>query len=200
MKKFALALALSAAAVGSAQAEGFNLGVALGYGSNTYRAENDSVKTDESAKGVVGGLFGSYNMMVSEGDMPFIVGVEVGFDLSGVKGKNDSTGIKSKQKYSLQGVVTLGTKFGGAKTDLRLGYNYAGFEVKDATSKLKKKKGGFLVGLGVSGKVTESMTIGLTYDYTFFGKINFGTPTTYGAVVKQTPRTGVAKLRLAYSF
>ncbi len=194
MKKFALALALSAAAVGSAQADSFNLGLALGYGNTFVKMDDAGDKTELGARGVVGGLFGSYDMMVSEGENPFIVGVELGADLSGIKGKEEvGTVSELKQKYSLQGVVTLGTKFSGAKTDLRLGYNYARFEAKAGTSTKKKSKGGFLVGLGVSGKVTEAMSLGLTYDYTFFGKLKEGN-------VEFKPNTGVAKLRLAYSF
>ncbi len=199
MKKIALALPLCASSfAGTVHAGDFNIGLGLGYGSNHEKVRNATTAFKASSRGLVGGVFVSYNRAVLEGSNPFIVGFELGLDLSGVSGKDQLPNIveKTKQKYSLQGVITLGTKFGHAKTDLRLGYSYSRFEF-GVTESVKKSKGGLLIGLGVSEKITDKLSLGLTYDYTLFSQVNVNLG---GDNLKIKSNIGVAKLRLLYTF
>ena len=243
MKNLVMALGLSTAlAAGAASANSFNTGLALGVGHAKAKVSNSgdidvangnirAGKRESAMNGVVGGVFAGWSTTLVEGDMPVHAGVELAFDMSGVKGRSDlsvnraaansdALTMSIKRKNSIQMLGLIGTTFGGAKVDLRLGYDSSKFDIKTnatevaaVSSKNKKSKrlNGVVVGLGVSGKVTEAMTLGLTYDYTMFGTLKADTMSVAGVAgvannartrvkMKVKPSMGVAKIRFGYHF
>ncbi len=193
---FALTLATT-----TVQASEFNLGIAFGYGTGSTRLQyrpGDAVY-DQGYKGPAGGIFANYRRPVTEGNHPLILGLELAFDLSGLKSKVEAAHFL-KQKHTLQGIFLVGTKVGDANLDLRFGYSHGQFEYKGSVVKRKKRTGGILIGLGASAQLAEHFSLGVVVDHTIFRRVNYKITTGGDDLDNEKTQTTVGKLRFAYRF
>ena len=230
MKKLTLILASATAlSVASGFANSWNAGVSLGHGSGNLKHETGKSLADPNTapskqnfgmQGGVFGVFGGWKTPVTEGEVPIHVGLQLCVDFSrmGTKfetllptpGNGAAHTIKMNKTFSAQFIGYVGTKVNGTMIDFRLGYDWGRFQYKNNVDLSKRyNKGGFLLGLGLSGNVTECTQIGLVYDCTLYGKNTFKEVSyrrTLGGQdvnakfedVRVKPYIGIAKVQLSY--
>lgn len=183
MKKVLLAsvAALSVAGVASASVPGANkftgfyLGADLGYGTGDADAKINTTKLELGAKGVRGGLHVGYGKQF---DNRFYLGLEANGYLSGMKDSftSGSNKIELKRNWGVGASLRPGIVFDNALAYAIVGFDYANLQAKGTDSSgtpfdNKKKRFGFVPGLGVELMATDHVKVGVEATHTFYKKI-----------------------------
>lgn len=196
------ALIMNSGSFAEAKISGFYAGVHTGYviaNSNVKKqliAQPKTVRdTNLSGTGMNGGLHGGWGKLFAR---KIYAGLELTADFSNLKGKeyiNDAQAYRTRQemKDSLGANVRVGLVMGGSLGYVKVGTISSKWEIQHNfnglnSQNLKKKKRltGVNLGVGVDMPMSDRILLGVGYDFTSYGKLNFSTPTNTQRIRPQT--------------
>jgi len=172
-------------------------GASLGWGWGTFTTRSTPTgKFENDADGVLGGVYGGYNFMLTPN---IVTGIDGTFDFTGLEksstvgGVNVKTGsdwnstIRGRLGYAFDNFLIYGTG-GLALADLDVNANGA----KDSAVSF-----GWTLGAGVESALSENVTVRLDYAYQDLGKEKFNLG---GTTYKTDLDSSVVRAGVAYKF
>lgn len=141
-------------------------GAILGYGWGTPKVGSKEWDAD----GVVGGIFGGYNVQSGSNA---VFGIETDLTATGMDGKRSGINVKNNWNGTVRARA-------GLAFDRFLVYGTGGLavgsiEVKRGAKSEKTARAGYTVGAGVEAALTDKLIGRLEYRYTHFGEHTYAT-------------------------